>query len=62
MNIELTFKDFALLAVNGTLEKDGVKITFGRPVLATIASDPHAKTGQVVFYLDEGDDRRLLAF
>ena len=61
MNIELTFQDFAALAANGNLKKDGVNITFGRPVLATITGDPHAKTGQVVFYLDETDDRRLSA-
>ena len=61
MNIELTFQDFTALAANGTLKKDGANITFGRPVLATINIDPQAKTGNVVFYLDETDDKRLSA-
>lgn len=62
MNIELTFQDFTKLAAQGKLEKDGVTITFGRPVLPEITIDPKAKTGKVVFYLDETDDRRLAAF
>jgi len=62
MNIELTFQDFTKLAENGKLEKDGVMITFGRPILAKITIDPQAKTGKVVFSLDETDDRRLAAF
>jgi hypothetical protein len=61
MNIELTFQDFAKLAANGKLEKDGTTITFGRPVLAELTVDPQAKTGKVAFYLDETDDRRLAA-
>ena len=61
MNIELTFQDFAKLAANQKLEKDGTTITFGRPVLSEVITDPKAKTGKVVFYLDESDDRRLTA-
>ena len=61
MNIEFTFQDFVKLAANGKLERDGTTITFGRPVLAEITIDQRAKTGKVVFYLDEADDRRLSA-
>jgi hypothetical protein len=62
MNIELTFQDFVKLAGNGKLEKDGATITFRRPILTDITVDPRAKTGKVVFYLDETDDKRLEAF
>jgi hypothetical protein len=34
MNIDLTFQDLILLAGRRKLEKDGVTITFGRPVLS----------------------------
>jgi len=39
------------LAANRTLEKDGVKITFGRPVLSEVVIDSNAKTGKVLFFL-----------
>lgn len=59
MNIHLTFQDFAKLAANGKLEKDGATISFDRPVLAEVKIDPHVKSGRVAFYLDETDDRRF---
>jgi hypothetical protein len=62
MNIHLTFTDFSKLAANGKLEKDGATLTYSRPVIAEIEIDPNAKTGKVVFFLDETDDRRLTAF
>jgi hypothetical protein len=57
MRIELSFHDFVRLAVDQMLDKDGVTITYGRPVLAEIkieGSDP-PKSGKVVFYLDDTD-------
>ena len=62
MDIRLSFQDFSRLAANGTLEKEGVTITFGRPVLSEVQIDPKAKTGKVVFFLDEADDRRFTEF
>jgi hypothetical protein len=59
MTIHLTFQDFSKLAASGQIEKDGVTIMFGRPVLAKVEIDANAKTGTVVFHLDETDDRRL---
>ncbi|SPF48602.1 hypothetical protein SBA4_3950008 [Candidatus Sulfopaludibacter sp. SbA4] len=59
MTIHLTFQDLSKLAANGQTEKDGVTIVFGRPILSKIEIDPKAKTGKVVFYLDETDDRRF---
>jgi hypothetical protein len=56
------FSRFLKVGREQTLEKDGVTITFDRPVLSKVAIDPKAKTGEVVFFLDEDDDRRLNEF
>jgi len=51
MDIQLSCQDLVRLAANRTLEKDGVKITFGRPVLSEVVIDSNAKTGKVLFFL-----------
>jgi hypothetical protein len=50
------------LAKDGTLEKEGVTISFGRPILAEMDINPQAKTGKVAFFLDETDERRVSEF
>ena len=57
MSIQLSFQDFVRLATYQTLDKDGVTITYGRPVLAEIEIDGNnpPKSGKVVFHLDETD-------
>lgn len=62
MNIVLAFDDFTELSANGRLEKDGVTVTFGRPVLAEVEIDPTKGSGKVVFYLDEADERSRAVF
>lgn len=46
---------------SGAVEKEGVTITFTRPVLSEVQADPQAKTGRVI-YFDESDERRSAAF
>lgn len=58
MTIKLTFQDFAKLATYRIVEKDGVTISFDRPVLSEVSADVSAKTGKVTFFLDETDDHR----
>jgi hypothetical protein len=62
MTIQLKFQDLVRLAMKQQIEKEGVTITCGRPVLSTIKVDPKAKTGSVLFYIDETDDKRLAEF
>jgi hypothetical protein len=56
MEVKLTFQDFAKLAANQKVEKDGVTLTFERPVLSEGTFNP-GKGGKVVFFLDETDPR-----
>lgn len=57
MTLELSFDDFVKLAANGQLQKEGINVVFNRPVLTEITADPKAKSGKVVFYLDETDPK-----
>jgi hypothetical protein len=53
MNIHLAFVDLVRLGKDGKLEKDGVTITFGRPVLSEVtvnAKDDPPKSGKVAFF------------
>lgn len=54
--LRLSFQDFAKLAANGSLVKDGVTIAFDRPVLSEVTVNP-GKGGKALFYLDETDER-----
>jgi hypothetical protein len=56
MEVKLTFQDFAKLAANHKVEKDGVVLTFERPVLSEVTFNP-GKGGKAVFFLDETDER-----
>jgi hypothetical protein len=62
MKIDLTFADLVKLALHGKLEKDGATITVGRPVLTELSPNPLHKSGKVVFFLDETDERSAAAF
>jgi hypothetical protein len=48
--------------MHGKLEKDSAAITFGRPVLAGVTSNPLDKSGRVAFSLDEADERSAGAY
>jgi len=55
MTIELTFGDLTKLATDRKLDKDGTTFVINRPVLTEITIDSQAKSGKVVFFLDETD-------
>jgi hypothetical protein len=55
-HIDLTFADLVKL-MHGKLEKNGVTITFRRPVLTKVTGNPLDKSGEITFFLDEADER-----
>jgi hypothetical protein len=60
IHVNLSFRDLITLAENCTLEKDGITISFSRPIMAQLKKiDQVKKRGEVFFYLDQTDPRRF---
>jgi hypothetical protein len=60
MSVNLSFRDLITLAENRTIEKDGMRISFSRPIMAELKKINEAKKrGEVVFYLDQTEPRRF---
>jgi hypothetical protein len=57
MDISLTWQDLTKLAANGKVDKDGITITVGRPVLPDLQVSPDGLKGFVRFTVDESDPR-----
>jgi hypothetical protein len=55
MDIFLTFRDLAKLAVNGKVEKDGNTLSVSRPILPDVSVSPDGLRGFVRFTVDESD-------
>jgi hypothetical protein len=57
VTIELDFRDLTRLAANSQVEKNGVTIKIGRPILPMINGPALRGDEYVLFSLDSGDPR-----
>ena len=57
MTISLTFRDLKKIALEGSVEKDGITIKVERPLLADLSTHPTKPEGFIRFRLDESDPR-----
>ena len=51
--IHLNFEDLKQIALTGRIEKGGVKLVVGRPLIPDISTDASGMSGEVRFTVDE---------
>jgi len=57
MILDLTFQDLKQIALAGRVEKNGVTLVIGRPLIPDVKTDASGNRGEVRFTVDESDLR-----
>ena len=57
MILDLTFQDLKQIALAGRVEKNGITIVVGRPLIPDLKTDATGTRGEVRFTVDESDQR-----
>ncbi len=57
MILDLTFQDLKQIALIGRVEKNGVTLVIGRPLIPDVKTDASGTRGEVRFTVDESDLR-----
>ena len=57
MILDLTFQDLKQIALAGRVEKNGITLVVGRPLIPDLKTDATGTRGEVRFTVDESDLR-----
>ena len=55
MILDLTFQDLKKIALSGRVEKNGITLVIGRPLIPDLRTDATGTRGEVRFTVDESD-------